>query len=992
MSDTVFTDPTYLRTIFDGLATGELHKDNSSALAAGLLEMYEDALAKELNVNKRQEMLRFFAVWALLKKDVSACFVAPLLGWSEKQVQDYIAIYSKWFNAPVSGKYELYHERLRTFLLQKISHEHFTACNNTFIQLGQAALTKQSGDEWEHYALEHLSTNLLLQAMETGNADALRAMAYSTSHWNRQVEISKEFEWSKRMLNDMMLWAAKYNQEEVIECALNKVDLHQKEQNDATRVVELVAQNEMDTALQRIEAFGGNDKEGLQRRFTLYMLCLMELTLLESKDKPFRTEAIEKLLMHLDANMPVDHSVLNWEEFLPDNLMFQIASMVKDLDLNPLIIYSRKYSGEMAWGNESERFNESDSSLAKIQNENLFSEAINIDYMFSDADHINNLSDYEKINILEDIAEALSKPITIANITKTTQAILEFASGIINIKEDKSLALTEISVALYNKGFVTEASAVLQESLATARKIIINRGDRNFAMKTILFELFKQNKTGEIVSVLLEEAVSILPGQEGFVSGADVLSEYAVNLAKQGKLKQMRKCIRFIPEDFSHWNHSRTLINVAGELVRKGDVQAALNMEWLTKDSQTQFDILLKIATELSRKGLFDKALECANEIKKDWRAYNPIRIKFLALIHISDELFNHGRITESISVLKQASQCVLDIENHEDKIISIQEVANKFASRGCLGEAKEYVNEIVDYADKSSVLKVIAIEMARQGQESEASAIMQKAIENAKLIETESTKGKVIKDIALALVDINKLMEAVEIVEIINYETVKGNVIKAIAVALVQQDNLKESSRLINGIADTYERMSALKDVSAVLFNQSKFAESSEMMQQVFEGLNDNLLAEYERNLLVVETAEQLMLQKNWVMAEKLYLAITAHENRIHFINSMLKIAGGLPVAEILRFAENFNDGEMQKMYLKKYTLQLPASKVDKDVILSSIPVFTSNPEALESMIKKYALHEILFDDVSEDKINRFQRTLDIQWAVDIKNSIHAN
>ena len=76
------------------------------------------------------------------------------------------------------------------------------------------------------------------------------------------------------MLNDMMLWASKYSEDEVIECALNKVDLHHQEQNDAPRIVELIALNEIDTALQRLEAFCANDKEGLQRKFILYMLCL----------------------------------------------------------------------------------------------------------------------------------------------------------------------------------------------------------------------------------------------------------------------------------------------------------------------------------------------------------------------------------------------------------------------------------------------------------------------------------------------------------------------------------------------------------------------------------------------------------------------------------------------------------------------------------------------------------------------------------------------
>jgi hypothetical protein len=318
-----FTDPTYLRTIHDGLLSGAIHKDNASTLPIGLIGIYEEALPPASNVNERKKFLEFFAVWALLKKEVSAAFVVPVLkGWTEEQVLDYISKYSKWFNSPMSGKYVLYHERLRSFSIQKISQRHFDKCNESIIQNCQAALQAKSGDEWERYALEHLSTHLLIQAMKSGHAKALKALVYRTAHWNRQVEISKGFEWSKRMLNDMMLWASKFDKDEVIECLLNKVDLHHLEQNDAIRIVELVEQNDVETALLRIEAFGGNDEEGLQRKFILYMLCFMELTLLDSKDKPFRKEAIEKLLKHLDGNLPVDHSVLNWNDFFPSYLMF----------------------------------------------------------------------------------------------------------------------------------------------------------------------------------------------------------------------------------------------------------------------------------------------------------------------------------------------------------------------------------------------------------------------------------------------------------------------------------------------------------------------------------------------------------------------------------------------------------------------------------------------------------------------------------------------
>lgn len=125
--------------------------------------MYEEALPASVNVNERKKFLEFFSIWSLLKKEVSAEFVLSMLeGWTEGQIIEYIAQYSKWFNSPVSGKYVLYHERLRTFILQKVSAHQFEKCNEQIIHQCQLALQYKTGDEWERYALEFLSTHLLI--------------------------------------------------------------------------------------------------------------------------------------------------------------------------------------------------------------------------------------------------------------------------------------------------------------------------------------------------------------------------------------------------------------------------------------------------------------------------------------------------------------------------------------------------------------------------------------------------------------------------------------------------------------------------------------------------------------------------------------------------------------------------------------------------------------------------------------------------------------
>ncbi len=102
-------EPTYLRYIYDGLIKGSIHPENAAELPDGLIGMYEEAFDERTSVFERQKLLQRFAIWALLKKEVSAAFVAEILGETEDDIQEFISTYSAWFSSPESGKYQLYH-------------------------------------------------------------------------------------------------------------------------------------------------------------------------------------------------------------------------------------------------------------------------------------------------------------------------------------------------------------------------------------------------------------------------------------------------------------------------------------------------------------------------------------------------------------------------------------------------------------------------------------------------------------------------------------------------------------------------------------------------------------------------------------------------------------------------------------------------------------------------------------------------------------------
>ena len=360
-------DPSYLRSIRDGILNGTIEANNNEALPDGLVGLYDKELfPPTMKWKERRELLHFFLVFALAQKEISTDFAAEILGdeWynefdentskEEKRllrVNELIQLHSKRFSSAGGGKYRLYHERFRVYVLQKVSEEDIAQFNAKFIALCEKALEVQSEKdipEKESYALEFISTHFYVSAMQgvteylnKEHAAALKKYAYDQQFLDRQIKASKGFEWSKSMLNQMMTWASKFNEDdEVIECALNKVDLYHQEQNDAPRILQLVADGDIETALERIEKFGGEDKEGLQRKFILYMLCLIELLYTNQTLSVENKDNVERVLKDLEMSFPkkVSYFNANRNDFSPEtNTLFDAKLFFPDIIILDLI-------------------------------------------------------------------------------------------------------------------------------------------------------------------------------------------------------------------------------------------------------------------------------------------------------------------------------------------------------------------------------------------------------------------------------------------------------------------------------------------------------------------------------------------------------------------------------------------------------------------------------------------------------------------------------
>jgi hypothetical protein len=313
-----------------------------------------------------------------------------------------------------------------------------------------------------------------------------------------------------------MNWASKYNDDEVIECGLQLVDLHHQEQNAAPQIVALVAEGDFDSALKRIEQFGGNDKEGLQRKFILYMLCLMELTLLDSKDKPFREEGIEKILKHLDEQLPVDHSVLNVADFYPLNSIFQIMIELEKISVDYLFLkkYYNRFLGN--WICEIEVIQKFEANVILKQIDSL---------EFTDDEVIDKFSQLLIENYLvEEYYELRAKIFNDRKKIYNTIYVLKTFKSIGNIK-----ALNELvsNIEIFRNNQKDELLKSIIDARLKIQLMQINNSKINEKMIFEFLELFKN------VKPVLNSSVNYRRGYALLISS--FLSEFYFNINEKTK-------------------------------------------------------------------------------------------------------------------------------------------------------------------------------------------------------------------------------------------------------------------------------------------------------------------------------------------------------------------------------------------------------------------------------------------------------------------------
>ena len=823
-------DPSYIRSIRDGIINGNIEANNQEGLPDGLVGLYDKELfPPTMKWKERKETLDFFLVFALAQKEISADFAAEILGdeWYNqadeqtskeekrlKKVNDLVQLHSKRLSSAEGGKYRLYHERFRVFVLQKVSEEDIDQFNAKFISLCETALetiSEKNIPEKESYALEFISTHYFISAMQgvkeclnKEQAAALKKYAYDQQFWERQVKASKGFEWSKKMLGEMMSWASKFDDEEVIECALNKVDLYHQEQNDAPRIVQLVADGDIETVLARIEKFGGEDKDGMQRQFILYMLCLMELTLLDSKEKDHAKSSIEKILKHLDENIPANQpDLIDWNDFFPSYLMFLMVSEWAEFGIDYLVVYMRIDELDSNWIEVKAPYSElqfrllmelvnlfNGDELLKSQILRLFAIELAHEGKINQAlDLLDEISyDHERSIFYSTISLFLAKEGKI-------QEAYQFADLITDDLE-KSKALASISIEMTKQGNYRDALKNINS--LEFKKIKLS------ALSAISFELFKKGNYSES-KLLMNEAIQETSKISDKFMKSELLRQLSNDLYLQGEQAESNLLMQEAIELALMFRDNEEYLNDGFQIDLRQDISEVL-----------MGNILRLVLVDNIYQDNLSQALVCVNHLGQKFFNSRTLNEFFV--------LLEKQGISRNNYIVKAVLAEIYSLKNKTDEFCSVI-----LASQFKFGETIEYLNSIANKSKSGSLLKEVSIFYINEGYISESFVIY---INHIGVERGDANKHRILNDIASSIFLQGKDNEAMKLIDFLEIKQ-KEISIKNFSEEFIKLGKFSEAKNCILVLQDSNLKVKILKSISSELYKKGRRHEANIVLKE---------------------------------------------------------------------------------------------------------------------------------------------------------------
>jgi hypothetical protein len=855
-------NPLYLKLLCNALENGSIEINDPKALPREIDDYYKAILDRYANnLNDGDALLDSLYVLASALDYLTPAHLRIINGFGEAQTQRVESTLKEvLYENPLTEEvldYQLFHESFREYLvknkaaaLNKAESKILAFCSNW----------QEQANTWEQsYALKHYSTHLC-NTYTVENSDILIALGNTKVYTDTQKKVLRSFDATKKLFkNTLTTCIENKSNEAAINAALALVDIKYEEQNDASNIIVMVANNEIELALQRITSFGGPTKEEKQRQFILFMLCLMELTLLDSKEKAWSKLAIEKLLAHFEEQIPIDYSI-NWDDFFPSYLIFLVAVEIKNLGINYLELYKRTDNWKSNWIKEKGPYT-----------------SIQIEILFTTAQVMSDES--AKSSAFMDISMALANQGKLDLAEHAMQQAIATAQNI-NNECFKSNAFKDISMTLSNQGKIDQAEQAMQQAIATAQ-VIRDESEKSNAFEDISVTLAKQGNfqlaivtaqdisdKSYIISVFKDlEVFKALANQNWELAIAtaqninnecyksNAFKDISMALSNQGKIDQaeqaMQQAITTAQVISDEWYKSNAFKDISVALANQGNFQLAIATAKVISHERAKSNTFKDISVALANQGKIDQAEHAMQQAIASAQGISNERPKSNAFKDISVALANQGKIDQAEHAMQQAIITAQCISNEWAKGIAFRDISVALAKQGNFQLAIATTQAINSDFDKYKSFQEISVILANQGN-------FELAIATAQGINRDFNKDKTFRDISVALSNQGKIDQAKQAMQqalvTVHGINEKNYSLAVISHALANQGNFELAIAIAQSISDVIHKSSAFKSISVILANQGNF----ELAISIAQGISNNFYKSPAFRAISVALAKQ--------------------------------------------------------------------------------------------------------------------------------------
>ena len=984
-------NPLYLKLLCDSIENGGIALNDVNALPSKIDEYYKAILLRYAQDPDGVALLAGLYTFAAAKDYLTMSHLGLMnqlgdatlerIGSTLKEV-----LYENPLTEDVLD-YQLFHESFREYLVKEKTLKVNEAKQRIIEFCGR---WKELEGQWEQrYVLEHYASHLH-ESIKEQHSDLLLKLIYDTDFQSTQKKVLRGFESTNTLFRLALLKASDIKRfDEQLEAGLCLVDLKYEEANDAPQIVAMVANGEIDLALKRIESFGGSDKEGIQRKFILYMLCLMELTLLESKDKPFRKDAIQRLLNHLDEQIPTDTTLMDWRNFFPSILIFTMAFECAELGLNYLIIFHRTDSFEIGWLKDKSDINDFQLEVIK-ESCNLMTQL------------------YPQVAVLSVLGSALYKMNKLDRAEAIMTESLEIASNI-SSKILRDLAYESISIEYSFQGKYTEAIEIAERNIQNKNDTILkfsfefasqsqfdeimklaekitDEVERVSAMVFISSQLFKFKQFTK-ADELLDRSIDLTLSISDQMSKNRALREIAIICAEQRRNDKALFYARQI-DDMS--NRCYALSTISKHFSEQGESNRS---DLIMLESKECYHL---ISDSFLINSAFFSILNSLSEQRKFVHAslicFETLKVKSGSIVEtdLSRKLASYCQELAQKDLLEKSIILARTIPDKDILVLTLCRISSYFNNGESYERYSSLIQELIDLALsieenwlRNNALVSITEELARQGQ-------MKRSIILAKSIESANYRCLAIGKISTALFHKKRYASSLalgteamdDIVKMDDFDRI--NTLSNLSLEFYYQKKIELADQLINdalvccnAVEDDLFRDMLLVGVYSKMVMQGRFFSVLNLVENMSgpfkSAVIEEILSIYAKSIPFNEidynSLDNYKIKARHIFWRKIGESMNNEEGLVSSLDRIFLLE---------------ND-EAKLFYLRGVSDTLKLTEVDIPSIQKVLPYFINDSIILENLLQVYVLRNLFMTDTDYEFLVRANRTLNIQWAIDI-------